>query len=186
MARWMANAEGRLKQAAVDLFIERGFDNVTVGDIAQAAGVTERTFFRYFADKREVLFVDQGAYQAHFLDALADSDAVAPMRLIEDALHGGAAFFPEERRPWARTRQRVIDSSAALQERESLKRTALTDALAAALVGRGVSPVVAALAAHSGVATFSTAFAGWLADEETRTFRELLDDALRELKNLLV
>lgn len=64
MARWAAGSEGRLKQVAMDLFLQRGFDDVTVGEIAEAAGVTERTFFRYFADKREVLFVDQAAYHA--------------------------------------------------------------------------------------------------------------------------
>jgi len=184
VARWTAGSEARLKRAAIDLFVERGFDHVTVGEIAEAVGVTERTFFRYFADKREVLFVDQTVYHAHFLDALAASDATEPVRLIEDALRGGAEFFPEERRPQSRARQKVIDSSPALQERESLKRVALADALAAALVARGTTPVTAGLAAHSGAAAFHIAFAAWIDDGSTRTFPEVLDDALREMKSL--
>lgn len=185
MARWAAGSEGKLKQAAMDLFLQRGFDDVTVGEIAQAVGVTERTFFRYFADKREVLFVDQAAYHAHFLDALAASDEATPMALVEDALRGGAEFFPEERRPLSRTRQKIIDSSAALSERESLKRASLTEALTAALAARGIAPLRAALAAHSGSAVFHIAFAAWIAEGETRTFLELLDSALRELKTLI-
>lgn len=184
MARWAAGSEGRLKQVAMDLFLQRGFDDVTVGEIAEAAGVTERTFFRYFADKREVLFVDQAAYHAHFLDGLAASSKTAPMALIEDALRGGAEFFPEERRPLSRARQRVIDSSAALLERESLKRASLTEALTNALIVRGVAPLTAALAAQSGTAAFSITFAGWIAEGETRTFIELLDIAVGELKTL--
>jgi len=186
MTRWLGDSEGRLKQAAIDLFAARGFDAVTVADIAEAAGVTERTFFRYFADKREVLFTDHDAYHAHFLDALAVSGETTPMGLVEAALRGGAGFFPETRRPMSRARQRVIDSSPALRERESLKRTGLAEALVAALVARGVAPMAAALAAQSGTAAFYVAFATWTADGETRTFPELLDDALAELKSLLV
>jgi AcrR family transcriptional regulator len=185
MTRWTADSEGRLKQAAIDLFLDRGFDDVTVGDIAQAVGVTERTFFRYFADKREVLFVDQVAYQDYFLDALAVSSSTAPMALIEDALRGGAEFFPEERRPHSRTRQKILDSSLGLLERESLKRASLTEALGTALTARGIAPLTAALAAQSGAAVFYIAFAAWIAEGETRTFMELLDVAIFELKKLI-
>jgi len=185
MARWQADTEGRLKLAAIDLFGARGFEAVTVSDIAAAVGVTERTFFRYFADKREVLFTNQDDYQAQFLDALDASDATAPMTLVETALHGGAAFFADERRPWSRARQRIVDFSAALMERESLKRTSLTDAIATALVTRGIAPVPAALAAQSGSAAFHLAFAAWIAEGETRSFTELLDDVLADLRALL-
>jgi AcrR family transcriptional regulator len=185
MARWIAGSEGRLKQAAVDLFLERGFDDVTVGEIAQRVGVTERTFFRYFADKREVLFVDQTAYHDLFIDALRRSEATAPMALIEDALRGGAEFFPEERRALSRRRQRIIDSSPALLERESLKRASLTAAMTDALAARGIAPLADAIAAQSGVAVFYIAFAAWIADGETRTFPELLDAVLAEMRNLL-
>lgn len=185
MARWTADSEGRLKQAAIALFLERGFDDVTVGEIAEVVGVTERTFFRYFADKREVLFVDQAAYHAHFLDALVVSKETAPMALIEDALHGGAEFFPEKRRPLSRTRQKIIDSSPGLLERESRKRASLTEALGAALAARGIAPLAAALAAQSGAAVFYIAFAFWIAEGETRAFSELLDAALLELRALV-
>ncbi|MBD8104577.1 MULTISPECIES: TetR family transcriptional regulator [unclassified Plantibacter] len=185
MARWQADTEGRLKLAAIELFGTHGFEAVTVSDIAAAVGVTERTFFRYFTDKREVLFTNQDDYQARFLDALLASEATAPMTLVEAALHGGAAFFADERRPWSRARQRIVDSSAALMERESLKRSSLTDALTTALIAKGVAPVPAALAAQSGSAAFHLAFAAWIADDETRSFTELLDDVLADLRALL-
>ncbi len=184
MARWTADSEGRLKQAAIDLFLERGFDDVTVGEIAQAAGVTERTFFRYFADKREVLFGDQASYHAHFVDALAASPATTAILLVEDALRGGAAFFPEERRQLSRARQKIIDSSPALLERESLKRASLTEALSVELVARGVPSVPAALAAQSGVAVFYVTFAMWVAKDETRIFTDLLETVGFDLRNL--
>lgn len=185
MARWAADAEGRLRQAAIELFARRGFDAVTVADIAQAAGVTERTFFRYFADKREVLFTNQDAYHARFLEGLAASLATSPMALVEAALRGGAAFFAEERRPFSRARQQVIDSSSALTERESLKRATTTEAIAAGLVARGIPRVAATLAAQSGSAAFHVAFAAWIAEGEARTFAELLDDALSQLRGVL-
>lgn len=185
MARWQADTEGRLKLAAIELFGARGFEAVTVGDIAEAVGVTERTFFRYFTDKREVLFTNQEQYQAGFLDALAASDTTTPMTLVETALHGGAAFFADERRPWSRARQQIVDSSAALMERESLKRASLTDALTTALIAKGIAPVSAALAAQSGSAAFHIAFAAWIAEDETRSFGDLLDATLTELKTLL-
>jgi AcrR family transcriptional regulator len=184
MARWAAGADERLKQAAIELFSQRGFDNVTVGEIAQAVGVTERTFFRYFTDKREVLFVDQDVYRSHFVEALEASTAPTPLLLVEDALRGGATFFPEERRSHSRVRQPIIESSPALLERESLKRVSLTDTLSAALVARGVAPTRAALAAQSGVAAFYIAFDLWIADGEERAFPELLETVVADLRGL--
>ncbi|GAB3597336.1 TetR family transcriptional regulator [Microbacterium tumbae] len=185
MTRWPADTQERLKRTAIDLFSSRGFDAVTVAEIAEAAGVTERTFFRYFGDKREVLFTDQNAYNALFLDALADADATSPLALVEAALRGGGTFFPEQRRPMSRARQKVIDSSTALLERDSLKRGALVDALTTALVTRGVPPVAASLAAQSGSAVFHVAFTAWVSEGEDRSFIELLDDALAALRSLL-
>lgn len=185
MARWQEGTDGRLRAAAMRLFADRGFDNVTVGDIAAATGVTERTFFRYFPDKKEVLFADQARYEAGFLDALDASDATSPLALVADALHGGGAFFVDERRAHSRARQRIIDSSAALTERETHKREAVAAAIAGALVTRGFGEDTAALAAQSGGAAFHLAFTSWIADGETRAFSQLLDAALESLRALL-
>ena len=58
MGRWEPDARDRLERAALELFVEHGFDPVTVPEITARAGLTTRTFFRHFADKREVLFAD--------------------------------------------------------------------------------------------------------------------------------
>ena len=70
VARWKPNARSRLEKAALELYSERGFQQVTVAEIAQRAGLTERTFFRHFADKREVLFPADGQLQELLLSAL--------------------------------------------------------------------------------------------------------------------
>ena len=188
MARWIADTEVRLRQAALELFLERGFDAVTVGDIAEKTGVTERTFFRYFGDKREVLFTPEEQYHAPFLEALAGSTdpASAPMALVTAAIRGGGRLFADERRERSRARQDVIASSPALVERDAQKRTALVDALTGALRLKGVSPLAASLAAQSGAAAYHVAFVTWIADGETRPFPEILDAVFAQLKHLHV
>ena len=81
MGRWEPDARGRLMQAALELYGERGFEQTTVAEIAQRAGLTERTFFRHFADKREVLF--SGEVDDLVLSALADArPSAAPIDAI--------------------------------------------------------------------------------------------------------
>lgn len=181
MVRWASGAQDRLQHAAHVLFAERGFDGVTVAEIAAEAGLTERTFFRYFADKREVLFSGQEAFQAVFLDRLAATPPGAPMAMVADALEGVADFFPDERRPWSRARQAVIDEEPRFQERELLKLSALAAAMRAGLVDRGVGPTAATLAAENGVAVFRIAFAQWLADGEERSLAAIQHAVLDEL-----
>ncbi|MEU2347080.1 TetR family transcriptional regulator [Modestobacter sp. NPDC049651] len=185
MPRWESGSRERLQQAALELFETRGFDGVTVAEIAAAAGLTERTFFRYFADKREVLFAGQDDFERQFLTALAGAPDGDPMTIATAALAGGAAFLPAERRPWSRARQRVVDAHPALRERELLKLSALAAALTRALTERGVGPVPAALAAESAVTVFRTAFAAWIADGEERPFGEVQAGVLAELHSLV-
>jgi AcrR family transcriptional regulator len=185
VARWESGARERLVRAAVDLFAERGYDGVTVAEIAEAAGLTERTFFRHFADKREVLFHGQDAFQETFLAGLAGPSGDDPMSAVRAVLAGGAAFFPDDRRPWSRSRQRVIETHPALQERELLKLSALATAMTRALTDRGTDPVRAALAAETAVTVFRTAFTAWLAEGEERSFDEVQRAVLAELHGLL-
>src|ERR1700745_1930889 len=118
MSRWEPNARGRLEQAALQLFIERGFDETTVAEIAQRAGLTERTFFRHFADKREVLFWGQdtliGLVTAHTAGA---PNAASPFDAVGEALRAVGEIF-EGRREHARRRQAVVAANPGLQERE--------------------------------------------------------------------
>ena len=78
MGRWEPDARGRLEQAALELFEERGYARTTVGDIASRAGLTERTFFRYFTDKREVLFSGSGAVESLMVESIAAAPATTP------------------------------------------------------------------------------------------------------------
>ena len=185
MARWEAGTRERLQCAALDLFTARGYDGVTVAEIAAGAGTTERTFFRHYADKREVLFRGEEDFQAAFLAGVAAAPAGDPLSLAVAGLTGGGAHFGPERHPWARARQQVIDAHPALQERELLKLSALAAALTGALTDRGVAPVPAALAAESAVTVFRTAFATWIAEDEARPFLQVQDAVLAELHALL-
>ncbi len=175
----------------MSLFVEHGFEGVTVAQIAAAAGLTERTFFRYFADKREVLFpghdeFEQGFLRAldkeHALDKEADGD---PISLVTAALAGGSEFFPEERRAWSRTRNAILRTHPGFLERELLKMSSLAATLTRALRDRGVDPIAAALAAETGVTVFRTAFTAWIAEGETRTLPEIQDEVLARLHGLL-
>ncbi len=166
MARWEPDAQGRLQQAAMELYTERGYDQTTVAEIAERAGLTERTFFRYFADKREVLFGGQHQLLEQVTKSIAAApDSASPLDAVSTALQATAVFF-DDRREAARVRQAVIDANPALLERELSKLATLAAAMADALVGRGVAAPTARLLGESGAAVFRLAFEQWLADDE--------------------
>lgn len=182
VGRWEPGAQDRLRLAALDLFLEQGFERTTVEQIAAAAGLTERTFFRYFEDKREVLFDGRGALERAFVDGVAGADpGAAPMAVVAAALASAAAFFAEDGRAWSRRRQRVITAHAGLRERELLKLAGLAALVAQALRDRGVPDPQAVLAAESGLTVFGLAFTDWIAEGETRTFAELQRSTLATL-----
>lgn len=162
MGRWQPDAQERMAQAAMELFAERGFTQTTAGDIAERAGVTERTFFRYFADKREVLFVGSELMTSAAHDAtLAAALGAAP---FDAALAGMAAVADllEDRHERAVRRARLIADHPTLQERELLKMASVTEATAEALRARGATEPAASLAAHSAVTAFQVAFSRWV------------------------
>jgi AcrR family transcriptional regulator len=185
MVRWQPGARERLQAAALDLFAAHGFEQTTTAEIAQAVGLTERTFFRHFIDKREVLFYGQHEYLQAFLDGVdgAPSDA-SPLQMIAAALQGAAALFPDERRPFSQLRQAVIEKNPALQERELHKRSVVATTVAEALRARGVAEPAATLAAESGATVFGIAFAQWISDGEKRSLDVIAAEVLRGLQNL--
>ena len=185
MVRWEPGARERLQAAALELFATRGFEQTTAADIAQSVGLTERTFFRHFSDKREVLFYGQEQFLQAFTDGIdaAPPDA-SPLEVVASALRTGASFFPDDRRPYSRMRQSVIDKNPALQERELHKLAGLAATVAEALRARGVGEPAATLAAESGITVFGIAFAQWLREDETRSFPGIASDVLHELLNL--
>ncbi|GLZ47809.1 TetR family transcriptional regulator [Actinomycetospora sp. NBRC 106375] len=185
MVRWQPGARERLQAAALERFAAQGFEGTTVAEIAATAGLTERTFFRYFADKREVLFAGQDEFERLFVDGIARAPDADPMGLVAAALEGATTFFAEERRPWSRARQVVIDADPGLQERELLKLSGLAAAMTRGLRHRGVDPIPAALAAESGVAVFRVAFGTWIAEGEERSLIDIQRAVLAELRTVV-
>jgi AcrR family transcriptional regulator len=185
MARWEPGAAERLQKAALELFATRGFEQTTAAEIAESVGLTERTFFRHFSDKREVLFYGQHLLVQAFLTGVdtAPPDA-SPIEIVASALQSAASFFPNERRPHSRTRQSVIDQNPALQERERNKLASLATTVASALRARGVDELAATLAAESGTTVFGIAFTQWIREGEQRSLADIAADVLHELQTL--
>jgi AcrR family transcriptional regulator len=186
MARWAPGALDRLQKAAMELFAEHGFEATTVAGIAERAGVTERTFFRYFPDKREVLFAGEDRFEAAFVDAIATApDGTPPTGLLVAALDAGGGALQETRgREHARLRNGIVAANEQLRERELLKLAKLSRAVTAALVARGVADVPAHLAGDLTVSVFGTAFTRWIAPGETRDLVELQRESLAALSEL--
>jgi AcrR family transcriptional regulator len=183
MGRWEPDARGRLLVAALELFADGGFERATVADIAERAGVTERTFFRHFTDKREVLFEGASDLQHRVVSGIeAAPPDVAPLDTVAEAFAGASGLL-EERREFAGRRAAVIASNPSLQERELLKMAALGVAAAAALRSRGVEEPVATLAAESGVTVFRVAFERWVGTSSA-DLASCIRTALTEMKAL--
>jgi AcrR family transcriptional regulator len=184
VSRWQPNAQGRLAEAALELFGERGFEHTTVEDISTRAGLTKRTFFRHFADKREVLFTGGDAFASIFLSALADvPDGATPMQAIEGTLLGAARTFtiPHDR---ARRRQAVIDANPELQERELVKLARVSAALTEAFGARGYDDAVASMAAETAMAVFRIAFGRWVGGHEDADLADVVRESLVALQTV--
>ena len=182
MTRWEPNGRGRLELAALALYGERGFENTTVAEIAARAGLTERTFFRHFADKREVLFSGADALQELLVSNVAAApDSIAPIDAVGAALEAAGALL-QQRREYARQRQAIIAANTELQERELIKLASLASATADTLRRRGVSDPAASLTAEAGIAVFRIAFERWVQETNQRDLPELIRDSLNELK----
>lgn len=174
MNRWEPDAGGRLYLAAMDLYAEQGFEQTTVTEIAERAGVTERTFFRYFADKREVFFRGQDEFRALFVTPIQSSPPEAnPFDAVLASLQAVAQHL-EPRRPSSQKRQSVLDATAALQERELTKFDQLSSAMSEALRDRGVAEPVASLAASWGMSLFRVAFLRWVSAENSMTLEQII------------
>lgn len=184
MPRWEPDSRGRLEQAALTLYGERGFENTTVAEIAERAGVTERTFFRYFADKREVLFGGASTLQELLVSAaMGAPDSSTPIEAVGAALEAVGARL-DERHEAARLRQAVIAANTELQERELIKLATLASALADALRERGAPGPTATLVAEAGIVVFKVAFERWVETNNQRELPDLLRDSLAELKTV--
>ncbi|MFF9243833.1 TetR/AcrR family transcriptional regulator [Streptomyces sp. NPDC014776] len=162
MGRWEPGARERLVVAAVDLFTEQGYDATTVAQIAERAGVTKSTFFRYFPDKRELLVAGQETLSRLLAEGIADAPADAsPLEAVAAGLVRAAGMMAPESRELAPRLKAAVAASAELQERDALKTATLAAAMTTALVARGVPDPVAALAGELGVLAFKRGYAQW-------------------------
>jgi AcrR family transcriptional regulator len=184
VTRWQPNPAQRLHLAALELFAERGYENTTVIDIAQHAGLTKSTFFRHYQDKREVLF---GGDTMPLLVAEAIKTAppgTTPLEAVAQAMDAiWAETFTPDRREYSARRRAVIDANPELQEREALKMIALTASMTSALRGRGVPELTACITAKLGALAWEIADKRW---SEAATgdddFGQLARQALREVQ----
>jgi AcrR family transcriptional regulator len=184
MSRWEPNARGRLERAAMELYGERGFEQTTVAEIAARAGLTERTFFRHFTDKREVLFSGAEDLQEHLVGAVAAApESAEPIEAAAAAVEAIAGQL-QERRDFAMQRSRIIAANAELRERELIKLAALSAAVADALRERGVGDPAASLTAEVAMGVFKVGFERWVDEANQRTFPELIRQTLDELAAL--
>ncbi|MFJ5636294.1 TetR/AcrR family transcriptional regulator [Streptomyces goshikiensis] len=183
MARWQPDAPGRLAAAALGLFEERGYENTTVSEIAERAGLTKSTFFRYFPDKREVLF-GGGTVAGLLVEGIASAPPEAgPLDAVADALDAlGRTFFTADRREFSGRRQAVLNANTELREREALKRIELTASMIEALGQRGVPGLTARVAAQLGTVVWEIAYDRWIDTGNGEGFGPLARQALAEVR----
>ena len=162
MARWQPGARERLVVAAVDLFTEQGYDATTVAQIAERAGITRSTFFRYFSDKREVLVAGQETLSRLLAEGIAEAPAGAsPLEAVAAGLERASSEMGPMNRALGPRLKAAVAASTELQERDALKSVGLAAAMTAALVARGVSDPTAHLAGELGVLAFKRGYARW-------------------------
>jgi AcrR family transcriptional regulator len=184
MPRWQPDARVRLQEAALALYDERGFDATTVEEIAERAGLTKRTFFRHFADKREVLFGGGENLEERFVTAVRSAPTSAgPLDAVSLGLEALAGVFDAQGEPAARL-IRIVRASPELWERQLIKFASMAEVVARALRARGVGDPAAILAAESGITALRVASDRWIRDTRKRSLRDLIADALAELRAL--
>src|SRR5271163_3848 len=178
MGRWQPDSRGRLQEAALALYSERGFDQTTAAQIAARAGLTERTFFRHFADKREVLFAGSALLQERIVAGVAGAPPKdGPLDAVSCGLAAAAAMLGEFRRDLSRQRQAVIAANPELRERELAKLADYAAAVAVALHRRGVGEPQASLAAEAGMTVFRIAMERWSSGGDNRDLVALMQDS---------
>ncbi len=183
MSRWAPDARERLETAALDLFAENGYEETTVAQIADRAGLNRATFFRYFADKREVLFGGEDLLAGLFADAIA---AAAPQASLTEclraALAAAEAAMAAPQRAKAAQRVRVVTANSELQERGLLKHARIARSVSVALRERGADELTARLGAEIGLLAFSVAFERWLKADRDEPFASHAAAALDDLR----
>jgi AcrR family transcriptional regulator len=183
MGRWQPDSRGRLQEAALALYSERGFDQTTAAQIADQAGLTERTFFRHFADKREVLFGGSALLKERIVEGVANAPAAdGPLDAVASGLDAAAAMLGEARRDLTRQRQAVIAANPELRERELAKLADYAAAVASTLRQRGAPEPQATLAADAGMTVLRVALQRWADADEDQDLAAVMRESVAELR----
>jgi AcrR family transcriptional regulator len=183
MGRWQPDSRGRLQEVALALYSERGFDQTTAAQIADRAGLTERTFFRHFADKREVLFGGSALLQERIVAGVTGAPAAdGPFDAVARGLDAAASMLGESRRDLALQRQAVIAANPELRERELTKLADYAAAVAAVLRVRGVTEPQATMAADAGMTVLRVAVALWAGGADDRDLAAIMRDSIAQLR----
>jgi AcrR family transcriptional regulator len=185
MGRWEPNARGRLAQAALTLYAEQGFEQTTVAEIARHAGLTERTFFRHFADKREVLFSGTESLRELLVRTVADAPSSATAMDAVSAALQATAEIVQEAPEVARMLHAVVSANSELRERQLVKFAEFAATIAGALRDRGIREPTASLAAETGVAAYKVAFVRWISAPGQRDLPEFVRESVAELPAVL-
>lgn len=184
MPRWEEGSRERLIEAALELFAERGLADTSVVEISARAGVTTRTFFRYFPDKREVLFADAETLRSALVQRMVEaSDVGEPLLAVVEVL--SSFDWAAAGRDRHRRRQAVLAANPEIAERELAKNDELAGAIAEVLRSRGVDADSALLAARVAVQVFRFAYHAWLVGDDRRDLATITEDVLSLLRSML-
>ena len=187
MSRWQPNARERLERAARELFVEQGFAATTVPQITARAGLTTRTFFRHFADKREVLFAGEDEMPAVMTRVFVDAaPELTPMEVIVRGLSDVVAPRFDGLRDYLRVRRTVVQSDEGLRERELRKLAIIASGGYDGFRRRGLGHLEATLAAQVAVTVFDTSLTRWLDDPGDRSLAEIVAETAAVLAGLVV
>ena len=188
MARWEPDARGRLEKAAMELFQERGYARTTVGDIAERAGLTERTFFRYFTDKREVLFSgSKELEQAIVARVVSAPEDAGPFEVVASAVEAAGAALQDLRDlAHVQARHAILTEHPEVMERELIKMASLSTAMTNALHERGISEPTASVVAEAGIAVFKVGFERWVSAKKPGQLAAHIRAAAESLKGVMV
>ncbi|GGB31575.1 TetR family transcriptional regulator [Flexivirga endophytica] len=182
MPRWEPNARERLLMAALRLFAERGYDDVTVAEIAERAGLTKSTFFRYFPDKRDVLTAGEDALAQPLLAGIAEADEDAtPLEAVTAGMDRVAAAMTPFNREVGPLLRDAVTASAEIRQRNALKHVGISRAMTQALTDRGVDELTAAVTAELAGLAFKDAYATWIEPKNKAEFTELIHASLERI-----
>ncbi|MFI6070552.1 TetR/AcrR family transcriptional regulator [Actinoplanes sp. NPDC051343] len=183
MSRWRPDARERLRQAALELFAEQGFAATTVPEITARAGLTTRTFFRHFADKREVLYADDAEVPAMVARMMAEAPPAAePLALIVEGLRTVAETRFEPRKAALQARRELVRTDAGLQERDLRKRAVMSEAIREGFRARGLETARAALLAETCVTLINVSLIEWLDGDDDRRLSDIIVETLATLR----